>query len=225
MNESNPLAEYLPQIKRSRLFLNLKDEELPLALQFLHAQIRDFSRDEIILNLGDVFRYSGIVLRGTVEGCFINENYNKVNMNHFTSGRSFGEALACVQSNHSPIELRALEDCTVLFLEPHVLYETHDLQEAYQQRIALNLIQTLASQNVFSNLKLRIASQKALRDKILMYLYSLSPDKNGVLHIPFTQTALADFLGVNRSALSRELGRMMDEDVIQMPSRKEVILR
>ena len=64
------------------------------------------------------------------------------------------------------------------------------------------------------NQKVRILSQKALRDRVLVYLGTLKKDKDGFVKIPFTQTALAEHLGVNRSALSRELGRMQNEGLL-----------
>ena len=94
----------------------------------------------------------------------------------------------------------------------------------YQLNLTTNMLKILASQNVFSNLKLRIANQKSLRDRILIYLHSLAPDSEGYLHVPFTQTALAEFLGVNRSALSRELGRMQDENLIEVNDKKMKLL-
>lgn len=87
------------------------------------------------------------------------------------------------------------------------------------------LIQILASQNVFSNLKLRIANQRVLRDRVLVYLHSLAPDANGFISVPFTRTALAGFLGVNRSALSRGLGRMQDDGLIAVDGEKMKLLR
>ena len=95
---------------------------------------------------------------------------------------------------------------------------------SYQLNLTTNMLKILASQNVFSNIKLRIANQKSLRDRILIYLHSLAPDSEGYLHVPFTQTALAEFLGVNRSALSRELGRMQDENLIEVSDKKMKLL-
>ena len=67
---------------------------------------------------------------------------------------------------------------------------------------------------------MRILSQKSLRDRVYIYLSSLPKDKNGYVKIPFTQTALAEYLGVNRSALSRELGRMQNEGLLVIDGRK-----
>ena len=183
-----------------------------------------YEKDELIQHLGEPLLYSGIVLDGTVEGSFINENYSKINMNHFERGRSFAEALACVQTPYSPIQLKALTNCTIMLINLKGIISGSSCPCSYQLNLTTNMLKILASQNVFSNLKLRIANQKSLRDRILIYLHSLAPDSEGYLHVPFTQTALAEFLGVNRSALSRELGRMQDENLIEVNDKKMKLL-
>ena len=80
--------------------------------------------------------------------------------------------------------------------------------------LARNLIKSLAKKNLILNQKVRILSQKSLRDRIFIYLRTLPKDKDEYVKIPFTQTALAEYLGVNRSALSRELGRMQNEGLL-----------
>ena len=145
-------------------------------------------------------------------------------MNHFERGRSFAEALACVQTPYSPIQLKALTNCTIMLINLKGIISGSSCPCSYQLNLTTNMLKILASQNVFSNLKLRIANQKALRDRILIYLHSLAPDSEGYLHVPFTQTALAEFLGVNRSALSRELGRMQDENLIEVNDKKMKLL-
>ncbi len=215
---------YYSIISKTRLFSGIPENHFDSVLNFLHASVRSYQKEELILRLGDPLLYSGIVLSGTVEGSFISENYNKINMNHFTPGRSFAEALACVHTKHSPVQLSALHDCEIMFLDLSAILSNESCECAYKHQLSINLIQILASQNVFSNLKLRIMSQKALRDRILIYLHNLIPDENGMVSVPFTQTALAEFLGVNRSALSRELGRMQDEGLILVDGKKMKLL-
>ncbi len=216
MNIIKNYHEFLPVISKTKLLNHIPVDRYDEVFQFLHATIRHYEKNEFIQRLGDPLLYSGIVLDGTIEGSFINENYSKINMNHFATGRSFGEALACVQTPHSPIQLKALTDCTVMFLDLKQILSEHECACAYQQTLSINLLNILASQNVFSNLKLRIANQKAIRDRVFIYLHSLAPDANGYIHIPFTQTAFAEFLGVNRSALSRELGRLQNEELLKI---------
>ncbi len=217
-------SKYLPIISKSNLFNGIPTELYPKVFDFLHATIRTYQKDEIIQMLGEPFLYSGIVLDGTVEGSFTNEEFNKINMNHFTAGRSYGEALACVKTPHSPIQLSAVTECTILHLDLSQILNGTSCDCSYHRPLTTNLLKALSTQNIFSNLKLRIASQKSLRDRILIYLYSLMPDTDGFLHVPFNQTALAEFLGVNRSALSRELGRMQDEGIILVEKKAVKLL-
>ncbi len=205
---------YLPVLSKTALFSGIPAEHYPALFQYLSAHVCAYEKGELIQRLAEPLRQSGIVLEGIVEGSFLNEEANKINMNQFTPGRSFAEALSLTRTTHSPIQLAAQTDCVVLLLQlDHVLGSNRMLCD-YELILTKNLIRILASQNVFSNLKLRIANQRSLRDRILMYLYSLVPNKDGDLVLQFTQTALAEFLGVNRSALSRELGRMQDEGIL-----------
>ena len=209
MKKLDDYQKYFPILSKAKLFEGIPLEHYPQIFNFLQASILSFEKDELIQHLGEPLLYSGIVLDGTVEGSFINENYSKINMNHFERGRSFAEALACVQTPYSPIQLKALTNCTIMLINLKGIISGSSCPCSYQLNLTTNMLKILASQNVFSNLKLRIANQKSLRDRI---------------HVPFTQTALAEFLGVNRSALSRELGRMQDENLIEVNDKKMKLL-
>lgn len=216
-------SEYLTVVSDYSLFGSIPKEKLLEVISNLDITVKSFAKDEIMQQLDQPIKYSGLVLNGTVEGSFISETYDKINMNHFAVGNSFAEAFVCANVQRSPIQLRALTECVVMFIDLNcILTEMCDC--SFKSIIKINLIKILANQNVFSNLKFRIASQRCLRDRIFIYLHSLSPDENGYLYVPFTQTALAEFLGVNRSALSRELGRMQNENIIKIDSKKVKLL-
>ncbi len=224
MKKINDYTPYLPILSKTKLLADIPAQHYPDIFAYLEVSFRTYQKDEIIQRLGAPMLCSGIVLDGTVEGSFISENYNKINMNHFTVGRSFAEALACMQTQYSPIQLKALTDCTVALINLSRIFAPTPSDCMYRQTLSNNLIRILAGQNVFSNLKLRIVSQKALRDRILVYLHSQIPDANGFVHVPFTQTALAEFLGVNRSALSRELGNMQNEGLLRVDGKTMKLL-
>ena len=79
---------------------------------------------------------------------------------------------------------------------------------------------TMAQQLLFFNTKVRILAQKRLRDRLKIYLQTLTPDEKGCYSLPYTRTELADFLCVDRSALSRELCRMRDEGILDFSGAK-----
>ena len=119
----------------------------------------------------------------------------------------------------SPVQVRAVEDCIVMFIDLSVIYHS-DIQSPIRVILSETLIKSLARKNLILNQKVRILSRKSLRERILFYLGTLPKDKNGYVKIPFNKTVLAEYLGVNRSALSRELGRMRDEGILIADGRK-----
>lgn len=176
------------------------------------------------MNIGENSQAAGIILSGTVELAFHDENGNQINVNHISSGQMFGVDLACSKQAPSPIQLRTITDCEALFLDFSPLLDADAPPCPYRARVAANLLRDFAQQTLFLNLKLRILGQKRLRDKIKIYLQHQHISNNGRIVLPFSRHELADFLYVDRSALSRELGRMRTEGTLSFNGRTIVLL-
>ena len=211
--------EYLYSIRKCYLFDGIKDEQLTEAIKLLNGRIRKVEKDDFIVQLGGVLRNAGLLLKGKIESSFQNENYDQITMHTFGGGYLFGEAIVINSAKNSPVQVRAVEDSIVLFIDLSAIYQS-EIASPLRTILAENLIKSLARKNLILNQKVRILSQKSLRDRILIYLGTLPKDKNGFIKIPFTQTALAEYLGVNRSALSRELGRMQNEGLLIVDKEK-----
>ena len=205
--------EYLYSIRKCYLFDGIKDEQLTEAIKLLNGRIRKVEKDDFIVQLGGVLRNAGLLLKGKIESSFQNENYDQITMHTFGGGYLFGEAIVINSAKNSPVQVRAVEDSIVLFIDLSAIYQS-EIASTLRMILAENLIKSLARKNLILNQKVRILSQKSLRDRILIYLGTLPKDKNSFVKIPFTQTALAEYLGVNRSALSRELGRMQNDGIL-----------
>lgn len=211
--------EYLYSIRKCYLFDGIKDEQLTEAIKLLNGRIRKVEKDDFIVQLGGVLRNAGLLLKGKIESSFQNENYDQITMHTFGGGYLFGEAIVINSAKNSPVQVRAVEDSIVLFIDLSAIYQS-EIASPLRTILAENLIKSLARKNLILNQKVRILSQKSLRDRILIYLGTLPKDKNGFVKIPFTQTALAEHLGVNRSALSRELGRIQNEGLLIVDKEK-----
>ncbi len=215
--------EYLYSIRKCYLFDGIKDEQLTEAIKLLNGRIRKVEKDDFIVQLGGVLRNAGLLLKGKIESSFQNENYDQITMHTFGGGYLFGEAIVINSAKNSPVQVRAVEDSIVLFIDLSAIYQS-EIASTLRMILAENLIKSLARKNLILNQKVRILSQKSLRDRILIYLGTLPKDKNGFVKIPFTQTALAEYLGVNRSALSRELGRMQNEGLLVIDGKRIKII-
>ena len=215
--------DYICSIRKCYLFDGIKDEQLADAIKLLNGRIKKVVKDDYIVQLGGTIQYAGLLLKGKIESSFQNENFDQITMHTFTGGYLFGEGLVINHAKNSPVQLRAVEDSVVLFIDLEMIYAAAD-NSPIQNILARNLIKSLAKKNLILNQKVRILSQKSLRDRIFTFLRTLPKDKDGYVKIPFTQTALAEYLGVNRSALSRELGRMQNEGVLVIDGKRIKII-
>ena len=204
----------LESIKNCRLFTNIPESAYSKVLKYLKARRKEFKKGEFILQIGGEVR-AGLVVDGAIECSYQDSDYNKFNMNHFSAGELFGEAMACAEIAASPMQITALTDCIIIFLDFRVLYDSGRGCE-YSLQLAGNLMRILSAKNIFLNRKVRLL-------RITGYLRTLS-SHDGVIILPFSKTALAEFLCVNRTALSRELSLMCREGVISMDGRKIVFI-
>lgn len=207
------MKKYYPVFRNSSFFEGIPEEKYPSILSCLNGQFRSFHRSQMLLNIGEKSQMAGLILLGTIEMTYLDENGNQINLNHLSSGQLFGADLACSQHD-SLIQLQALTDCEVLFFRFDNLLADTDIHCPHRLRVTSNLLRTFARQTEFLNLRLRIISQKKLRDKLKLYFRTLPMDEHGQLKLPFTRHELAEYLYADRSALSRELCRMRDDGLL-----------
>lgn len=215
--------DYIYSIRKCYLFDGIEDEQLTDAIKLLNGRIKKVVKDDYIVQLGGTMQYAGLLLKGKIESSFQNENFDQITMHTFTGGYLFGEGLVINHAKNSPVQVRAVEDSVVLFIDLEMIYAAAE-KSPIRNILARNLIKSLAKKNLILNQKVRILSQKSLRDRIFIYLRTLPKDKDSYVRIPFTQTALAEYLGVNRSALSRELGRMQNEGLLVIDGKRIKII-
>ncbi len=213
-NISSDLAMYQTYLKSSGLFKGIPEEKYSNIFSCLQARITEYKADALIVTIGDHNFRAGIVLDGSLEEFIYDENANHVAIQHLKSGSVFGAELACGSSFSSQFYLKASVDTKVLLLDFKTLLSETTLTCHCRMQVTANLLQELSNQITFFNVKLRILSQKKLRDKLKIYLQTLEQSKEGVIHLPLTRNKLAEFLYVDRSALSRELCRLRDEGIL-----------
>lgn len=211
-------------LHRCKFFEGIPEEKYPNVLRCLQAKQVAYTKNSTIQHIGEPAQMAGVVIHGTAELAFWDENGNQVNINHISSGEVFGAALACLEQQPCPIQVKALTDCEILLLNFNSLLNMEEPVCPYRMRVATNLLRDFAHQTLFLNQKLQIISQKRLRDKVKLYLRQQSFDKNGKVVLPYTRNEMADFLYVDRSALSRELGRMQQEGIISFQGQEFYIL-
>lgn len=204
-----------PSISHSPLFATLTAEELPHMLFCLNARRKQYDAKQFILREEDAVDDVGIILEGVVQ--IITEDLfgNRSITAKLGQGDLFGEVIASSRTPCSPVSVVAQSDCEILLLRFSKITTPCVRACAFHARVIENMMGVLAERNLLMVRKLSILSQRTIRDKLLAYLSWQSQEKEShEFTIPFTREELADYLCVNRSALSREISAMADEGLL-----------
>lgn len=211
------MKDFYAAVKRSKLFGGIGEEELRSMLRCLSAEEREYRKAECVLRFGDKVDSIGLVLSGAVdvvrEDCWGNRNIVAAVL----PGQSFAESYACcVPGAALGVSVQAARDSEILFVNIRKVLTTCTSACAFHARLIRNLVSLLAAKNLSLNEKLTHLSQRSIREKLLSYLSSVSMERNSpVFDIPFDRQQLADYLSVDRSALSNELSKMKREGVLK----------
>lgn len=219
-SESFDIDFYNKYLRSSCLFAGIQEDKYCNVLNCLKARIENVSAGSSIVSAGDKDFRAGMVLEGGLEEYIFDENGNHAAIRHLTSGDVFGAELACGSSLASQFYLDASSDSSLLILDFENLLSETTLTCTNRMQVTASLLQELANQITFFNMKVRILSQKKLRDKIKVYLQTLEISDKGIIQLPMSRNKLAEFLYVDRSALSREFCRMRDDGILTFSGSK-----
>ena len=219
------LEQYLSVLKHSKLFSGVGEDSLSAMLGCLQARTRAYVKNEYVLREGERLEEVCILLSGTLH--VQQDDYwgNHTIFQRITSGELFGEAYAVPDSGAFPNDVVALEDSTVLFLNTRKILQVCSSACPFHCAVVRNLFITISEKNRHLTAKLGHLSQRTTREKLLSYL-SEESKKHGSAEfdIPFNRQQLADFLSVDRSAMSAELCRMRDEELLRFDRNHFVLL-
>lgn len=219
-----PFEKYYPVLKKSGVFRDVPPRKYQHVLTCLHARTAHYDRGMRITECGEQNGKAGVMLDGVIEEFIYDENGDQVNICRLRQGQVFGSELAAAGMASSPVCLEASSDCTVLLLDFGALTSANTIGCPCRMQVSANLMQDMAHQMLFFYTKVRILAQKRVRDRLRIYLQTLVPDDKGCYHLPYNRTELAEFLCVDRSALSRELCRMRDEGLLLFSGSKIKLL-
>lgn len=207
------------------LFKGIEFSDINSVLSCINSISKDFSKGEIVLQEGDNFNKIGIVLSGRLQ--IIKEDYygNRNIISNLFEGDLFGESLAFSTSNAAPITVLCSTDASVIFLDSKRIISPCEHSCTFHNTLIFNLVHIISNKNVNLNNKIDILTQHTTRDKILNFLYLESKKRNSNhFDINFNRQELADYLSVNRSALSNELSKLKKDGIIDFDKNEFVIV-
>ena len=219
------LKKYLKILKKCPLFFDIEDENLTKMLSCLGAKVDFFDKKYTIFAEDRAAKYVGILLSGTAH-VIRNDYYGNRNIiSEIVAGQLFGEAFACADVKALPVSIIADEPCEVMLIDAsHILHTCHN-NCPFHQRMIYNLMRDLAEKTLAFHQKIEILSKPTTSEKLMAYLdlYSKKTGKTE-FDIPFDRQELADFLDVDRSGLSVEIGKLKKRGIIEARKNHFVLL-
>lgn len=207
------MREYLSQLATLPLFAHLDEEGIARTLSCLEAYTSNYQRGQPVFLMGEPIIHGGILLSGEVLVGISTAEGNEHTMRSFQQGELFGAAYACVPAQYADVQMVAQEESTVLFLKLSNLFEGYATRCPCAAQVTANLLRITAQSNLIQQQKIKILSQRHIRERIITY-FTTCAEVDGKVHLPFNRQELANYLGVDRSALSRELSKMKEEGLL-----------
>ena len=209
------MKKYKKILRACPLFDGIEGDDLINMLTCFDAKVMSFDKKYTILQEGKPAKYVGIVLSGSVQIIRVDYYGNRSIITELYASDMFGEAFACAEMEKIPVNIIAAEPSEIMLIDSRHILLTCSNACGFHQKLIFNLMKDLAEKTLVYHSKLDIISKKTTSEKLMAYLMNEArvQGKNSFL-IPFDRQELADFLGVDRSGLSVEIGKLKRARII-----------
>ncbi len=202
-------------LKKTTLFREMNGEEIDAALHFLHAKEQSFKKGDFILLAGEVTDKIGLVSEGSVTIESDDAWGNRTILSSVEAGHFFAETYALLPGEPMLVNVAANKDCRILFLRIGSLQHLQSSSEPWMLKFISNLLILSTHKNLALSGRSFHTAPKTIRGRVMSYLNAVSIRKHSKqFTIPFDRQQLADYLNLDRTALSKELGKMKRDGLI-----------
>ena len=218
--------EYLSELKTMKLFYGIQESEMTAMLGCIGAYLKEYKKNQYIITLEENVEAVGILLSGKVD--MIKEDLwgNKTLLVSMQKGELFGESFSCGIVKNATVSFVADTASMILFLPFSRILRTCNMPCKFHHRLIENMVTVIAEKNIVLMDKVDILSKKTLREKIATYLLQeASKQQSLYFDIPLGRVQLAEYLCVDRSALTRELNTMKAEGYIDFDKNTVRVLK
>ena len=219
------MEKYIEILKRTQLFSGVVDNEISAMLNCLQSKILAYKKGDYVFREGEHIDSITILISGKllVQHDDFWGNRNIVNV--IRAGEMFGEAYAAPESGALLNDVIAEEDSVVVFFDAKRILTTCSAACRFHSMVVQNLFFAISEKNRNLIQKIGHMSKRSTRAKLLSYLSDEAKrNNNSHFTIPFSRQQLADFLCVDRSAMSNELCKMRDEGLLQFDKNEFTLL-
>lgn len=220
------MENYFDILSRSSLFSGIAREDLRSLLGCLQAQLMTVQKGDPVFLEGEKAGFVGLVLEGGVQ--IVRDDYygNRSVIAHAQTGDIFAEAFACANVTDMPVSGYAMLNSKILMLSCRKMLTVCSNACRFHNQLVKNLLQVVAQKSLSLSQKIQVMSQKTTRQKLMAFLSDEAKRAGSrEFTIPFDRQALADYLGVERSAMSAELGKLRADGVLETKGSRFTLLK
>ena len=203
-------------------FYNISDEYKLELLKVLEAQTYEFNKNEEILKKIKNRNFIGIILDGMIQIIKTDYNGNRTIIEELIENNIFGTKISSLSNNEYTITTK--DKTKIIIIDYEQLIKINNTNIYYNQFIK-NLLEIIINSVNDKNDRIEILTKKTIRNKLLEYFKIISTKNNSKnIYLPFTFTDLADYLAIDRSAMTRELKTLKEEGFIEIKNKRITLL-
>jgi CRP-like cAMP-binding protein len=203
-------------IKKCALFEGIEESDIRQILKCLKYRVVELKKNDYAAVSDGKYEGMGIILEG--EAAIVKESLdgNRTRVNIFHTGEMFGEVVAITRNDRWPASVQALTDCTILYVHPEKILDFCDNICSHHRILLANLVRIVSQKAYLLSRKVDYLSLRSIAGKLSKYLLEQwETSGKSTFTLPLNREELAEFLNVSRPSMSRELGRMRDEGIIE----------
>lgn len=219
------MKKYIPVLKRTKLFSGVGEDDISSLLSCLGARKKEYKKGEYILREGEHISDIFILVEGKIH--IQKDDYwgNRSILSVISVGEMFGEGYAAPESGALLNDVVAVEDSSVIFFDVKRILTTCSSACRFHNMIVQNMFFAISDKNRKLVQKLGHMSGRTTRAKLISYLSEEAKRQgSSAFTVPFNRQQLADYLCVDRSAMSNELCKMRDEGMIRFEKSRFELL-
>lgn len=219
------MKKYIPILKTTQLFSGISEKEIESMLFCLQAKAKNYKKGEYVLRQGEQIDKIMIVANGKLHIQYDDYWGNRSILNMIDAGEMFGEAYSAPESDAIVNDILAVENSTVIFFDVKKIITVCSSACRFHSLVVQNLFYATSEKNRKLMQKLRFMSKRTTKEKLIAYLSEeAKKQQNSSFSIPFNRQQLADYLAVDRSAMSNELCKMRNEGMIEFEKNRFKLL-
>ena len=219
------MNKYIGILKRTQMFAGVIDDEISSMLNCLGARLKNYKKGEYVLRQGEHLSDIIVLVEGNLH--IQKDDYwgNRSILGQISVGELFGEAYIAPESSALLNDVVAVEDSTIILFDVKRIITTCPSACRFHAMVVQNMFFAISEKNRRLVQKLGHMSKRSTREKLISYLSEEAKKQNTAsFTIPFNRQQLADFLSVDRSAMSNELCKMRDDGLLEFDKNQFKLL-